>query len=305
MGLPGDDIIDRVRARLCARLVRQAAAEGREFRDAACVGWVATCSNLFELDWLERFFPARPPTLPRPGAGKPGKYRDGKPPRRIRSKNLREWWEYLLPRVLAWGREQPWGRNGEGVEGLLGGAYERAAELWDRSGPSFVLPPDRVAAGEPGTTDCPLTWIKAIVSLEAAARPPQVAALVYDPPAAAGGATPTAATATSAPDRDVMAARVTILSTRTPVPVPDSADRIGGRGTLQLLLVVEQLETALGLTKDQRDVWCARTIGGRTPGEVAGAMGIEQGHVNVLFNRSKNYARKALAARCAGFVPPG
>jgi hypothetical protein len=259
-GLPGEDAVGRLRQRLCDRLVRVAAQAGHDFpSDRDCIRWVILCTRPFDRDWLDRFLAAPPPVPAAPVAA------PANPTRRYGRLTLQEWWVLLTPQVLVWGQQQPWNQQGDGVRGLLGEAYMRAAELWDEAVPTF---PPATGGGLPAR-DAVFGWLKEIVRALAARYPARPwTSLAFDP--AAAPITPeTSATATRLPDRVLIAARVRELSARLPVGVPDLEPRLGGRGTLQLLIAADQLEVALGMSERARRQWCLQTLARRTPPEIA------------------------------------
>ena len=299
MGSPEDDIIDRLRRRLCARFLREADEEDRTFADdRACICWVVLGSRLFDQNWLEEFFPAHPPeTAERsPRVKEPGG--------RVRGRTLRGWWGSLAAEVLAWGRQQPWARGGYGVEGLLGEAYVRAVELWGHSDESFALEVN--AEGEViHSTDSALEWMKAIVCRIAAARTKtREVTLTYEPAGRQEERLICDATATRLPDRQLMAQRVASLSAQLPVRVPDLPVRLGGRGTLQLLLVADQLAVALALPGHYLLQWCLQTLAGKLPKAVAEEMDTTPGNVATRFCRIRDRAQSDLAALWCQYVAP-
>lgn len=298
-GLPADDVIDRLRARLCDRFLREVDEAGERFPDpGACIGWVVLRCRLFDRDWSERFFPARPPEAAAPP-------RVTAPGGRVRGRTLREWWEHLTPRVLAWGWQQPWARYGDGVEGLLGEAYVRAVELWRHSDRCFALNRDATTGEVTESTDCAFAWVSAILCGLAARRrtgSPGVS-LAFDPADRRACRSTDVGTVTSPPDRQLLARRVRCLSGLLPVPVPNLEERIGGRGTLQLLLVADQLETASGLPDHYRRQWCLQTLAGKSPERVAEEMGTTRGNIETRFCRIRTRAQSTLGDLWCRYVP--
>ena len=299
MGYPGDDIIDRLRKRLCCRFIREVDEAGREFPDdGACIRWLVPHSGLCDRNWLKEFFPAAGPTLRDEESAQVQEPRGT-----VRGKTLRGWWQQLAPQILAWGRQQPWAQHGDGVEGLLGEAYVRAVTLWQHSNGSFALPPTQKPETVTEWTDCPLTWMTTILRRLAAERPrAREFTLTYDPECRPTEGTVGDGTLTHLPDRQEMTRRVEYLSHQLPNPVPNLPDRLGGRGTLQLLLVADQLETAFGLPAHYRLQWCLQTLAGKSTAEVAAEMITSTGNVEVRFCRIRDSAQSKLAALWCKYV---
>jgi hypothetical protein len=291
-------------ASACARLVRVASEAGHDFPcDGDCIHWVILYTRAFDRDWLDRFFAAPLPLPASPAPAAPPT-----PARRYGRLALQEWWGLLTPQVLFWGRQQRWGCHGDGVLGLLGEAYVRAASLWDEVAPTFPQA-DEVSTQ---SREAVFAWFTRIVAELAARHPPLLrASLIFEPEAPADDPG-TAGTATQLPDRVLVADRVRWLSARLPAGVPELEQRIGGRGTLQLLIVADQLEVALGLPDRASRQWCLQTLVRQTPAEVAADLGTTANYVQRRFGDIRQAAQERLArlwcpphATPASAAPPG
>ena len=294
-----DELIDRLRRRLCCRLARKV-KDSMEFPDdGACIRWVVPALCMFDKDWLERFFPAFGPPL-RGEALPPVQEPRGK----IRGKTFQGWWDHLTPQILAWGWLQPWGQHGDGVEGLLGEAYVQAVELWHVSKKESFALPGGSKEGETKWTDSALDWMRAIVHGVAAQRTKtREVALAFDPEYRRVERLADDATRTSDSDRRVMARRVERLSGSLPHPVPRLEERLGGRGTLELVLVADQLEIALALDPDDRRDWCLQTLAGIASPDLARERDARPNTIHVRFGRIRDRAQSNLAALWCQYLP--